>query len=743
LIKDIKNLEKQYKDLLKTIWTNVLNIFRSGSNMDSSNNIKTTINLSDSPIIDENQDRLRRSPFVNTLYGEITDLPLEDSFCFGLYGNWGEGKTSVLNLLKKKLQKDLDTILFEFDPWFLSAKEVILKNFLEGFERKLVSNSRVSKGLFEKYFKRLSSAGISVLGSGVQVGWESDNLCPSELKEEINSLIEKSQKKIVVFIDDVDRLQPEEILQVFKLVKLVADFKHTIFILSMDVEAVKRALESKKIDIEYIDKIVQKPLHLPKIEQKDIIELFTSGINDLLATQSLEEKRVNEELDDLLLVYKRDAVRLFTTLRNVKRYISSLSSSLPIVVGEVHLFDFIILEIIKIFAPKDLYNDIYNNWWIYVKERYSYEKNYNPRLWQNDEKEPGSIKAHVEKLLHNQSKKEVFINLLGVLFPYINDAFKLYNRFSEEKMARQEKRIYSTSFSKYYMLNVPSQELSDALISEIISSWGSVLPGKITEAINENFASFEQQDELTEFLTKLNLLENNITPEVAPALIRSIYQNSSNFSKKSKGNWTDSKFHRADKLIVNLLRDKIETTEVQNVLEEVIVNTDSLDFASGVYILCTLEQNHHPNEKWKILPTILKVLVDRFGNDFVKPKVNFFQSGEPSYVLIRLWNLCAEEEIVDLKECTCAEYVRNILENELKCIGKLLSCFLQRWVSTKESSLELDINEAEKYLDINAFYEIIVKEYKNVYTTDEEKESVDLFIRNYERSKDEENEDQT
>ena len=182
---------------------------------------------------------------------------------------------------------------------------------------------------------------------------------------------------------------------------------------------------------------------------------------------------------------------------------------------------------------------------------------------------------------------------------------------------------------------------------------------------------------------------------------------------------------------------------MQNVLEEVIVNTDSLDFASGVYILCTLEQNHHPNEKWKILPTILKVLVDRFGNDFVKPKVNFFQSGEPSYVLIRLWNLCAEEEIVDLKECTCAEYVRNILENELKCIGKLLSCFLQRWVSTKESSLELDINEAEKYLDINAFYEIIVKEYKNVYTTDEEKESVDLFIRNYERSKDEENEDQT
>ena len=163
--------------------------------MESNDKTKAKINLSDSPITDESQDQLRRLQFIDSLYGEITNLDFEDSFCFGLYGSWGEGKTSVLYLLKNKLQNNPDITLFEFDPWFLSAKEVILKNFLEGLEGKLEYDSGESEGSFEKYFKRLSSVGISVFGSGLQVGWDSDKPAPSELKEEINSLIEKSKKK--------------------------------------------------------------------------------------------------------------------------------------------------------------------------------------------------------------------------------------------------------------------------------------------------------------------------------------------------------------------------------------------------------------------------------------------------------------------------------------------------------------------------------------------------------------------
>lgn len=541
------------------------------------------------------------------------------------------------------------------------------------------------------------------------------------------------RRKIVVFIDDVDRLQPEEILQVFKLVKLIADFKHTIFVLSMDVIFVKKALKSQEIDVEYIDKIVQKTVHLPKIEKDDIDNFLGEGLDVLFKKLKIEDQKLKKELENFFFIYQKYAGNLFITLRNVKRYVNSLSSSLPPIVDEVQLFDFIILEIIKVFAPI-LYDNIYENWWFYVEERYPRERNYNPLLWQysrDDQKKLEAIKGHIEELLSKQPRKEVFRNLLGVLFPNVNNAFKLYNSFSEGAIARQEKRIYSTSFPKYFTLKVPSSEISDALFNQIVSSWSNVPPEKLTEVITETFVRFKQKDKLNELFTKLSLLENIITPEVSPALIRSIYQNSTNFSKNTVRSWTDSEFHKADNLIVNLLRDKIENTEVQTILEEVMVHTDSLDFASGVYVLCTQEQKRYPNEKWKILPNIRKILVDRFKKDFIKPQVDFFKKGEPYYVLTRLWDLCAEEEKVDLKECTCAEYVSNMLEGNPKYIGKFLNCFVQRWVGTKVSSFELDINEVSKYLDINTLYEKITKENGDVYTSDEEKKSVDLFIRNY------------
>ena len=541
------------------------------------------------------------------------------------------------------------------------------------------------------------------------------------------------RRKIVVFIDDVDRLQPEEILQVFKLVKLIADFKHTIFVLSMDVIFVKKALKSQEIDVEYIDKIVQKTVHLPKIEKDDIDNFLGEGLDVLFKKLKIEDQKLKKELENFFFIYQKYAGNLFITLRNVKRYVNSLSSSLPPIVDEVQLFDFIILEIIKVFAPI-LYDNIYENWWFYVEERYPRERNYNPLLWQysrDDQKKLEAIKGHIEELLSKQPRKEVFRNLLGVLFPNVNNAFKLYNSFSEGAIARQEKRIYSTSFPKYFTLKVPSSEISDALFNQIVSSWSNVPPEKLTEVRTETFVRFKQKDKLNELFTKLSLLENIITPEVSPALIRSIYQNSTNFSKNTVRSWTDSEFHKADNLIVNLLRDKIENTEVQTILEEVMVHTDSLDFASGVYVLCTQEQKRYPNEKWKILPNIRKILVDRFKKDFIKPQVDFFKKGEPYYVLTRLWDLCAEEEKVDLKECTCAEYVSNMLEGNPKYIGKFLNCFVQRWVGTKVSSFELDINEVSKYLDINTLYEKITKENGDVYTSDEEKKSVDLFIRNY------------
>ncbi len=90
--------------------------------MESRNKNKSLKNLTDTPITDESQDYLDRNLFVESLYKEISNINFEDSFCYGLYGKWGEGKTSILNLLKNKLKENKNIILFEFETYFINFK---------------------------------------------------------------------------------------------------------------------------------------------------------------------------------------------------------------------------------------------------------------------------------------------------------------------------------------------------------------------------------------------------------------------------------------------------------------------------------------------------------------------------------------------------------------------------------------------------------------------------------------------
>ena len=695
---------------------------------------KSLNNLSDAPITEESQDSLHRTIFVDSLFKEISNINVEDSFCYGLYGKWGEGKTSVLNLLRNKLKEDRNIILVDFDPWFLASKDAILKSFLECLGKRLIHVSGEIKTIFKKYFRRLTSVGISVLGSGVNIGWNIDEPDPSEFKKKINFIIEKSKKKIVVFIDDIDRLQPEEIIQVFKLVKLIADFKHTVFVLCMDSEIVEKSLNAQNVDIEYIDKIVQKPVALPKIEQDYIDDFLWKELNKLFKRLKIEKQRVDAMWESYTFLHRKHSRRLFVTLRSVKRYVNSLSSSISPIVDEVNLFDFIILELIKVFAP-GLYDDLYENWWFYVRERYPDEKNYNPLSWQSLEadQEIEAIKEHVETVLCEQSQKEVFKNLLGSLFPQVNSAFKLYHTFSEGRIARQESHIYSTSFPKYFTFKVHPSELSDELVRQLLLSWEKHSQEGLTETISNTIVHYKKQKTLAKFLSKVSMFVNIIASEIKPELIRGLYQNSILYIKDTEESGRHSEFLEASHLIVDLLSDKLEKMKVQVILAEIMEHTKALDFAYTVYGLCVQESTTIIQEKWEMLPIIRKALVDRFKRQFIVPQVSFFEKEKPGYVLKKLWDFCAEEENVNLKECTCAEYVKNILTNNQKHIGKFLDCFVNRVVSTKEIYFELNINEVSEYIDTKELYERIMKENKEVYTTDEEKEYVEIFIKNYER----------
>jgi len=74
--------------------------------------------LSDEPIKGSDQDILERGQPIDNVYNEIKQFPIEDSFVYGLYGSWGTGKTSFINLLIEKLESNDRFIVINFNPWY-------------------------------------------------------------------------------------------------------------------------------------------------------------------------------------------------------------------------------------------------------------------------------------------------------------------------------------------------------------------------------------------------------------------------------------------------------------------------------------------------------------------------------------------------------------------------------------------------------------------------------------------------
>lgn len=164
-------------------------------------------------------------------------------------------------------------------------------------------------------------------------------------------------KKIVIFIDDLDRLTPEETLQVFKVIKAIGDFPNVIYVLSFDRKVVLNNISNIHDDFadNYLEKIVQMQFELPKPDPEGLLELFFPELNRIIGNLPQEKFDSRKWQNSFYYLHT-----LLETPRDIKRLCNSLSVIYPMVTDEVNAVDFIILEFLKIFRPL-LYGIIRDN----------------------------------------------------------------------------------------------------------------------------------------------------------------------------------------------------------------------------------------------------------------------------------------------------------------------------------------------------------------------------------------------
>lgn len=302
---------------------------------------------SDKPIEATAEDTLDRSNFSKKFARTLNDLKNEETFTIGLFGAWGSGKTSIVNMALKELEElqksDIEkTIILRFDPWHFTNSTQLFNQFLIALANKFNSKKNKELNKVGQALSQYSSAfelaelipvpilntviakvggwGAKKIGDRLQNNLESKDILKQ--KELVVQLLQETKQKILIVIDDIDRLDNEQIRQVFQLVSAVAKFPNTTYLLVFDKSIVVKALEKvQEGDGEdYLKKIIQVPIQIPEVKASKLFDALFNRLNKLLDNHP--EIRFNEE--HWGSIFKYCVKPFFENLRDISRLTNAL-----------------------------------------------------------------------------------------------------------------------------------------------------------------------------------------------------------------------------------------------------------------------------------------------------------------------------------------------------------------------------------------------------------------------------------
>jgi predicted KAP-like P-loop ATPase len=312
----------------------------------------------DRPLSDPGQDQLGYAPFAKNLAESICKMAPPEGLVIAIYGPWGAGKTTVLEFVNHYIEEKEDQeqpIVVRFNPWWFSGHADVVFSLFRLLQVELESKlERVTKD-WPKYMMFLGklASGIPYAGKSIEKMFDKipDLLQKSvpELKQEIAKELKEEGKRILVIIDDIDRLTVEEIRQLFRAIRAVADFPNTVYLLAFDQNVVVKALgELQGISgQDYLEKIVQVPFELPLPNRFSLSSMFSQKL-DAILTNTPGELFDEVHWGNIF----QDGIRHFiSTPRDVTRLSNTLSVTYPAVQGEVNAVEFISNEPLRVFRP--------------------------------------------------------------------------------------------------------------------------------------------------------------------------------------------------------------------------------------------------------------------------------------------------------------------------------------------------------------------------------------------------------
>lgn len=492
----------------------------------------------DLPIKSSKDDLLARASFSRALADAVISYDNKDSVVTALYGSWGSGKSSVVNMVLERIEEvsssmatEKRPIIVKFNPWnysdqnqlvgqFFRSLSVALKRGEPGEDAKkageqLEAYSEFFKPLalipdptgFGAWLATVMAVVLKKVGVATSAWGKLKSKDLDQIRKDLDALLAKKQRKIVIVIDDIDRLNNVEIRQIFQLVKALGDFPNTVYFLAFDRDVVVKALShvQEGSGDEYLEKIVQIPFQLPSISKSEVEKVLFGQLDELI-------KDLPEVMWDHTHwgnVYQGGLRFFFTTVRDVTRYINSLRFSFAMVKDELNPVDFFAVTALQVFEPA-----------VYERVRE------NPDLFagvlnaghQSRDVELQQAKVRCDEVISRSVilSKEKLRELLTELFPKLES---IYNNmgYGSDFLAgwRKNRRICSPDkFEIFFRLSIPSGEISEREIETTITLASS------ESAFSEKLLELNETGRVLRFLERMgDYTEEAISPEHIPAVI--------------------------------------------------------------------------------------------------------------------------------------------------------------------------------------------------------------------------------
>lgn len=482
---------------------------------------------SDTPISSPADDAFGFSGFAKNLARAIRRTPSPSGLVLAINGPWGAGKSSLLNLithdLKNVYESECPTII-EFNPWWFNGRDQLASQLLSQLSTRIRNEapSLLKIGeLMAEYSGALSKAvalytGVPWVDKPVGLALKLLKRKPREvpqLKSKIAELLRGTNHRILFIIDDLDRLTPDEIRELFKVIKALADFPNVIYLLSFDRKVVVDAL-SKSLGVDggaYLEKIVQATFSLPAVGKPQLQKKLFSELDALLSALPM----ANFDSTYWGNVYFSGLSSFIAKPRDIVRVMNTLTATYPAVAGEVNPVDFIALEFLRIFQPK-AYEVVRDNRDMFtgLLSEIAYQR--------NDTKD-----FHEAWLGEIEEKVRPAIRSLMIrLFPKVEAAIGNMNYGGEARQVwRKELRVCSPGlFDLFFGFSVPDGYLSRAELSRLLDLTADlpVFVASLKSATNTTLPDgHSKARDIVDGLT--NLQDGAITDVIAARLLRALF----------------------------------------------------------------------------------------------------------------------------------------------------------------------------------------------------------------------------